>query len=181
MRSCLLLAFSLSVSLASLCLCCLCSSVSQTHRLPTVAIPVLKAAVQSTKVKSHGNNVHDIIIARDKCGHTHTHKRKKTSKVESNLRTSQKITGDYWRLLEITDKKTRVETDPQRIFSRLVHDVSCPSHHGDSCEGGVSCPSCHCDGRAEGELEVIFLLGEQTLKGSGIKRILVLVTQYSVD
>jgi len=34
-------------------------------KLPIVATPALKAAikVKSTKVKSHGNNVHDVIVA----------------------------------------------------------------------------------------------------------------------
>ena len=61
--SCSLLAFPLSVSLASLCLRCLCFSVSQTHnciRRLIVATPVLQQSnhPKSTKVKSHGNNVH---------------------------------------------------------------------------------------------------------------------------
>ena len=48
-----------------LCLHCLCSSVSRSRncaRLLTVATPVLKAAVKSTKVKLHGNSVRNIYV-----------------------------------------------------------------------------------------------------------------------
>ena len=65
--SCSLLAFPLLVSIVLACLCCLCcSSVSWTHicaRLLLVATPILQADVKSTKVKSHSNNVRDVIIA----------------------------------------------------------------------------------------------------------------------
>ena len=64
MSSCSLLVFLLLVSLASSCLRCLCSLISQTCNCAwLVVIPVLKAAIRSTKVKSHRNNLCDVIIA----------------------------------------------------------------------------------------------------------------------
>jgi len=61
------LAFLLSVSLALLHPSCfLCFSLSWGHncaRLHIVATPVLTAAIKSIKVQSHGNSVHDVIIA----------------------------------------------------------------------------------------------------------------------
>ena len=44
------------------------------------------------------------------------------------------------------------------------------SHHGDGCEGGVSCLSSQSDWGGEGELEVILLLGEQPLEEGGNRR-----------
>ena len=70
-----LLAYPLLVSLALSHLCCLCSLISRTRncaRLLIVPIPVLKAAVKSTKEKSHkwqqcmGRNY----CACGKCGRT---------------------------------------------------------------------------------------------------------------
>ena len=78
--SCLLLAFPLLVRLVLSPLHCLCFLVSRTRysAILIVAIPLLKAAVRiqsrPTQVKSHGNSVHDVIIAHKISGDTQSHK-----------------------------------------------------------------------------------------------------------
>jgi len=75
-------------------LCCLCSSVPQTcncaRQLATLllvaATLVLKAAIKSTKAKSHGNNVHVVLIAHITSADTQTNKH---TEMYSNLRTNQ--------------------------------------------------------------------------------------------
>ena len=62
------LAFLHSVSLRSSHLCCLCFSLSRARNcarllIHAVATPVLQPAIRSWLVKSHGNNVRDVIIS----------------------------------------------------------------------------------------------------------------------
>ena len=51
--------------------------------------------------------------------------------------------------------------------NHLYFVIVSASHHGDGCEGGVSCLSSQSDWGGEGELKVILLLGEQPLEEGG--------------
>jgi len=77
----------LSVNLTSSHLCCLCASVSQMLNCAVVlivAIPVFKAAIKSTKIKSHGNKC----TGRNFCTHD---KCRCTSKLTNKLTDMESI------------------------------------------------------------------------------------------
>ena len=65
------------------CLCCLVSRTRNCARLLAVATPVLKAAVKSAKVKSHGNSVCGIIIVHVMSADTQTNKQTDNGKHKS--------------------------------------------------------------------------------------------------
>ena len=56
---------------------------------------------------------------------------------------------------------------PPVLVALVTYVIVSASHHGDGCEGGVSCLSSQSDWGGESELEVILLSGEQPLEGTG--------------